>query len=553
MRIFRKNVGGLSLVGRASLLILAAVMAVSYLVGCASTQYNQALELFEGGDMDGAREAFAKLEDYEDSAKYVRKIDAYKTATTHLSAGRYEEAGAAFDALSNFLDSAEQAKEAYYQLASSILGEERIWFLDVEAQKNIDQEERERLVDAANRGTHHEQREQASVTLTKAADILDSLEAYKDSAELASGIRTLMMIPEYKDRLWHLRIDGAAEFFAEFRERFAKLASSPEAAERAKECAAYEAYFTGRDLYLAGKYEQAVEQFKGVEVLDADMLHDFISAVVMLGNGNTVEALELALGCMDRAGFFDAGHGANQYIEIVTGEQRLVLSDYTAGMDIYAGFFGKAPLDASVPGFDFAQELVSYWEEQVDAGRNPASIEKIPYASDWMKRTFWGLYAKRVERMENAVTSQNLQSFYTSTDSKPSPINVTGFGIYVSWTKNERSGVDYPFTTLISHIGDPFFYADKPENARYLLLFTVSHRFHARWVYVSGGGFAGNTYHTTVTATLKDCATGEILHSISQTTRVPDNFVIYDDHYYAPAQFDMDEIVDLIKDLYNEW
>ena len=568
MRVFRKNVAGLGLDWRAVLLIMAVVIAVSCLSGCASAQYEQALGLLESGDLDGAREAFAKLEDYEDCAEYVRKIDAYRAASVHLSAGRYEDAAAAFDALRDFLDSAEQAMEAYYQIASSIFGEARIWFLDKEAVLKIDREAHERVITAEINGTYNEQREEAAIALTKAVDMLDSLESYKDSADLACGIRTLMLAAEYNEKRGLLYFEGAAEFFAEYRDRFDMLASNPEAADKAKECAALEEYFTGRDLYLAGKFEQAAEQLKGVEILDADTLYDFIRAVVMLGNGNTIDALELAVDCIDRTGFLgDEEKTQERYIGKINGEHRLFLSYYTAGMDVCAGFVGKAPLDASVSGFNFTQELLSYWEAQVDAGRNPAGIEKMPATNDWMslvtEYAFSDLYNSRIERMEQAVTSQNLQSFYTSTDSKPSPVEITGFGIYVSLPENKSSGLIYRFgrgshdvhylSGLAPGLNDPFFYADKPENARYLLLFTVSHSFHARWVYVRGGGFAGNTYHTTVTATLKDCATGEILYSGSQRTKVPDDFIIYDDHYYAPAKFDYDEVLALVKDLYNNW
>jgi len=556
------------------------------------------MELLESGDLDGALEMFEKLDDFEDSPEYVSNINAYKAAIVHLNAGRYEYAATAFDALRDFLDSVDQAKEAYYRIATALLNEGRyeeaatafgalndyldsteqvkearyqiakliqgemyIWFLEYEDLLDIDPKVQQRIYDARSNDTYNEQLEEASIELIKAAGMFESLGGYKDSAELASGIHTLMLTAEYTGKLWQLRFDNAAEFYTEYRERFEKLANNPEAAEKANECAAYEAYFLGRDLYVAGKFEEAAAQLKDVEIFDADLLHDFINAVIIYNRGNTFEALELAMTCIEKAGYLGKIRDLTEkhlFSDLLKGDSGWYYSEYTARMDVYAGFHGEPPLETSVPGLNFAKELISYWEAQVDAGINPAKIEKMPATIDWISiacdsTSHISLVRSRTGSMNRAITSQGLQSFYISTGSGSSPVEVTGFGIYVNRPANDSSDISFGFS-LHSYINNPFFLADKPENARYLLLFTVSHSFHASWVYTSGGDFAGNSYHTTVTVTLKDNVTGRILYSGRETTRVPSDFFMPSDRrYYANEEYDTVKLRALLWDIYNEW
>lgn len=78
------------------------------LCSCKSSDYSKAMEQFESGEYQKAKEAFLELADYEDSAEMVRMCD-YRIATELMEKEKYQEALQLFQALGDYKDSAEQS------------------------------------------------------------------------------------------------------------------------------------------------------------------------------------------------------------------------------------------------------------------------------------------------------------------------------------------------------------------------------------------------------------------------------------------------------------
>lgn len=102
-------------------IILAAVAAVAVILGGivystvlkpANAAYKQAQALMDAGKYEEAEAAFAALGDYRDSAEQVRLLPQYQRADTLMKFGQYPSAAIAFSKLGDYRDSAQRAKEA---------------------------------------------------------------------------------------------------------------------------------------------------------------------------------------------------------------------------------------------------------------------------------------------------------------------------------------------------------------------------------------------------------------------------------------------------------
>ena len=99
--------------------IIAAVLVLALtlsLCACKSSDYKEATELYEDERYERARDIFAELGDYEDSAQMVMECD-YQLALEHLEAGEYEQALAIFEGLGDYEDSTQRITECNYQIA----------------------------------------------------------------------------------------------------------------------------------------------------------------------------------------------------------------------------------------------------------------------------------------------------------------------------------------------------------------------------------------------------------------------------------------------------
>lgn len=90
------------------LLFVSALMTITLLSGCKSSDYKTASNYLEEGKYAEAREIFVSLGDYKDSSEKITACD-YGLADALFAQGSYDEAIAAFDALNGYSDSAEKA------------------------------------------------------------------------------------------------------------------------------------------------------------------------------------------------------------------------------------------------------------------------------------------------------------------------------------------------------------------------------------------------------------------------------------------------------------
>lgn len=81
--------------------LLLAVCALLCLTGCKSSDYKNAVALYESGELDRAREVFASLGDYEDAQDYLKKIDWDKAVALYEN-GELDQAREAFTALGDY-------------------------------------------------------------------------------------------------------------------------------------------------------------------------------------------------------------------------------------------------------------------------------------------------------------------------------------------------------------------------------------------------------------------------------------------------------------------
>ena len=87
-----------------SKLILMILLCCFALCGCKSTEYKDAVSLFEAGDYSGAIEKFTSLGNYKDSDELL-KAARYEEAVRLYEAQNYAEAEIAFKALDDYKDS----------------------------------------------------------------------------------------------------------------------------------------------------------------------------------------------------------------------------------------------------------------------------------------------------------------------------------------------------------------------------------------------------------------------------------------------------------------
>ena len=88
---------------RITVVVLVLAMALS-LCACKSSDYKEALELYEDERYEQARGIFVELGDYKNSGEMVNQCD-YQLALVHMEDGEYEEAKAIFVKLDGFEDS----------------------------------------------------------------------------------------------------------------------------------------------------------------------------------------------------------------------------------------------------------------------------------------------------------------------------------------------------------------------------------------------------------------------------------------------------------------
>ena len=106
--------------------LFLAILTLSILLlmsGCKSSDYKQAVSLFDSGEYEKAQKAFEELGEYKDSKEYLERANAeisYTNAVSLFDSGEYEKAQKNFEELGEYKDSKE-----YLEKANAIITEER--------------------------------------------------------------------------------------------------------------------------------------------------------------------------------------------------------------------------------------------------------------------------------------------------------------------------------------------------------------------------------------------------------------------------------------------
>lgn len=101
---------------RSYLILIIAVVFISVtLTACDSSDYNQAIALFDSGNYESAKIIFEALGDYENSSEYVKDCD-YHMAKDEYNNGNYKSAIAIYESLGEYKDSSEQITICTYSI-----------------------------------------------------------------------------------------------------------------------------------------------------------------------------------------------------------------------------------------------------------------------------------------------------------------------------------------------------------------------------------------------------------------------------------------------------
>jgi TolA-binding protein len=239
-------------------------------------QYEGAKSDYDAGDYDGAKETFTALGDYEDSADWVLACT-YGQAKTLADAGNYEEAKALFSELGDYQDSADQITACSYDEATSLY-------------ENGDYEEAKTLFESLNGYAD-------SSSMISACDYGSALELYENgdyegAADIFSGLKGFVDSDQYLSdcyiamgdaRVAENDYSGAADLYLSAYEK----TGSTEAADGM--CACAEALIAAEDTETASDILSNLTDYEGAE--DARNALAFVSGEKLLAVGDLNYAL----------------------------------------------------------------------------------------------------------------------------------------------------------------------------------------------------------------------------------------------------------------------
>jgi len=190
----------------------------------------------------------------------------------------------------------------------------------------------------------------------------------------------------------------------------------------------------------------------------------------------------------------------------------------------------------------YTKALTSLSNKIADGAGDPYSKLKT-YIEQGIDYYYFGMnYNKWQQQRLSAMDSEiNNPGSLATMDKEPSSVSITGTGVYLCVT-----GAAIP--NLWDIYIPPFFIANKPENARYVLFQDISYKYYGKY----DNGTVG--YSTTAHMVLKDNQTGEWLaeetHSYDPPTSAPKTKT---DEHAAVWPEDFTEINAKLKELYNGW
>lgn len=216
------------------------------LCSCKSSDYRDAMSLYETGEYAQAIVMFETLGDYRDSMEMVRKCN-YETAVSLMESGRYEDAIPFFEALGDYEDSARKIADCELALRYN---------------KAI------ALMDAGN--------------FEEAVAVLETLDGYKDSANLLETCNTAILDGKYDDAVALMGHDPVQAF-----EALIALDGYKDSAQIADSI--YENYETEKikaaqvgDTILFGNYDQDMNRSNGREYIEWLVLEQKNNKILVL-------------------------------------------------------------------------------------------------------------------------------------------------------------------------------------------------------------------------------------------------------------------------------
>ena len=270
---------------------ISAAMLCAAIIGTAAyavpkfvvpaVNYSNAQKLYESGDYQGAKTAFAALDGYKESADYILKCD-YSEAEQLFNNRKYPEAADAFTALDGYSDSDARALECMLKIAENYIA-----VGEYDAAMSI--------YAAAGKADLAEQ------TALQKIEALAADGKYFEAAEIAENYCSEDVITEY-------RYQGAlaAKKSGDYKtaaDNFYKLGSYSDSAKLAKECT-YSFYMTeynkngaseeiARGFYFLGDFNNSHDMFIEASYnygLECAENGNYASAVAMFKNCGTYKS-----------------------------------------------------------------------------------------------------------------------------------------------------------------------------------------------------------------------------------------------------------------------
>lgn len=166
------------------LLVLAIVGGVVYYIHTQNTNaYNDAVALLEERDYDGALAAFLDLGSFRNSADQAAELEElqedYDNALKLLEGNEFDEAAAAFKKLNDYRDSREYVD-------SKISYQKALYYRDAAAEENFSVWAEYMNIGSGDAVAEPEEHQIAIDLYTAAAQLLEELDNYENSADMAS-------------------------------------------------------------------------------------------------------------------------------------------------------------------------------------------------------------------------------------------------------------------------------------------------------------------------------------------------------------------------------
>ena len=168
--------------------------------------------------------------------------------------------------------------------------------------------------------------------------------------------------------------------------------------------------------------------------------------------------------------------------------------------------------DVIASGYQSAYDYASLLYREFRAQKGADVSDDAPYGIGSVRGY---LRSKRQYAMELGIKELGISDYYDETDTSICPVGVTGGMLYARLPRfGDKYGDD--LVEIVNRDIEAYRFADRPENARYLLNSDVE----KRWIGIYTDGARG--YLSEITIFIKDCLTGEIIFSKTYEADPPD-------------------------------